>query len=139
MPKPSSTPADRCRNPESVMTNTRPAGIYSPSASAPLFDDPTELRRTSLEKRVTFAKEPLTRNNLQTLDRYYAYNNGSPPSCRVNKNPRYPVFNEDFSHVKVFTNLSRARDDDENTTTSGSYTIGSEDIDGMFVGSSPVM
>ncbi|XP_041357740.1 protocadherin beta-1-like [Gigantopelta aegis] len=141
---PKVNPADHCRHQESLMTNTRTVGIYSPCASALSFDDPTDMRRTTLEKRVTFAKEPLTRTNLKTFDRYYAYNNGSPPNTRADtasRNPRYPTrYNDDdFSQVKVFTNLSRVRDDDENTTTSGSYTIGSEDIDGMFVGSSPVM
>ncbi|XP_041359660.1 protocadherin beta-9-like [Gigantopelta aegis] len=101
------------------------------------FDDPLQAKRASLGKRVTFASDALTQKNLQNLERYLHIREGKPPGNKfafVHQHPEIlPANTELVAHAgSWYPRLSRNMDDDDNTTTSGSYTLGSEDIDEMF-------
>ena len=101
------------------------------------FDDPLQAKRASLGKRVTFATDALTQKNLQNLERYLHIREGKPPGNKfafVHQHPEILPANTGLvSHSESwYPRLSRNLDDDDNTTTSGSYTLGSEDIDEIF-------
>ncbi|XP_046363172.1 protocadherin-9-like [Haliotis rufescens] len=108
------------------------------------IDDPLQVKRNSIGKRVTFANEGLTQRNLQNLERILHTSNHIPPTNKLAFLCDSSELSKTGSDVTFanggswYPRVPRSHDDDDNTTTSGSYTLNPEDIDEMFCETYPV-